>query len=229
MARPSVKLCAKSAARFKYPDTRRSCAGEEDKMTRSFRQSQPHGAPLPSLKGPHREPLIQAGPQAQTRALPEPVFSSSGCCALTAPSLGPVLPPFLFRSPPASFSSSSELCFSFGGASEGRRSQSGPGTQVCHVLPPTSQKMRGLGGREGAPGLTLSPVSVASMGVTMSMSVPMTVSMAAFHMPYKLLHHEEGDNSAENPQSHRQNGALAWGWEQHNTQEEADSRCSCTI
>lgn len=41
------------------------------------------------------------------------------------------------------------------------------------------------------------------------MSMPMTVSMSSFYMSHKFLHHKEGDNSTENPQPHRQNGALA--------------------
>lgn len=44
---------------------------------------------------------------------------------------------------------------------------------------------------------------------TVSMSVSMTVSMSSFHMSHKFLHHKKGDNSTKDPQSHRQNGALA--------------------
>lgn len=59
-------------------------------------------------------------------------------------------------------------------------------------------------------GLTMS----ISMGVTVSMRMPVsvsvTVSMSSFHVSHKFLHHEEGDNPTENPQPHRENGALAW-------------------
>lgn len=51
-----------------------------------------------------------------------------------------------------------------------------------------------------------------SMYGTVSMSVSMTVSMSSFHMSHKFLHHKKGDNSTKDPQSHRQNGALAWKW-----------------
>lgn len=44
---------------------------------------------------------------------------------------------------------------------------------------------------------------------TMSMSMSMTVSMSSFHVSHKFLHHKKGDNSTKDPQSHRQNGALA--------------------
>lgn len=44
---------------------------------------------------------------------------------------------------------------------------------------------------------------------TVSMSVSVTVSMSSFHMSHKFLHHKKGDNSTKDPQSHRQNGALA--------------------
>lgn len=51
------------------------------------------------------------------------------------------------------------------------------------------------------------------MGVTVSMRMPVsvsvTVSMSSFHVSHKFLHHEEGDNPTENPQPHRENGALA--------------------
>jgi len=33
--------------------------------------------------------------------------------------------------------------------------------------------------------------------------------MSAFHMSHKFLHHKKSNNSTEDPQSHRQNGALA--------------------
>lgn len=52
-----------------------------------------------------------------------------------------------------------------------------------------------------------------SMDVTVSMRMPVsvsvTVSMSSFHVSHKFLHHEEGDNPTENPQPHRENGALA--------------------
>lgn len=48
-------------------------------------------------------------------------------------------------------------------------------------------------------------MSVTSMCVTISMTVP----MSSFHVSHKFLHHQEGNNSTENPQSHRQNGSLA--------------------
>lgn len=50
--------------------------------------------------------------------------------------------------------------------------------------------------------LTLAPMAVAPMCVA--------VSMSSFHMSHEFLHHEEGDNPTENPQPHRQNGALSW-------------------
>lgn len=58
------------------------------------------------------------------------------------------------------------------------------------------------------------PVCVAvSMSVAVSMrvavSMPVTVSVPSFHVSHKLLHHKEGDNPTENPQPHRENGALA--------------------
>lgn len=52
-------------------------------------------------------------------------------------------------------------------------------------------------------------MSMTSMRVTVSMSMSVTVSMSSFHMSHKFLHHKKGDNSTEDPQSHRQNGALA--------------------
>lgn len=61
---------------------------------------------------------------------------------------------------------------------------------------------------EVVPGLTLCSVSMTSVCVTMSM----TVSVSSFHMSHKFLHHKKGDNSTEDPQSHRQNRALAWEW-----------------
>lgn len=78
-------------------------------------------------------------------------------------------------------------------------------------------RMQGLGGEQGGfqevvPGLTLCSLSVTSVCVTTSMTV--TVSMFSFHMPHKFLHHKKGDNSTKDPQSHRQNGALAWEWRQ---------------
>lgn len=36
MAKPSVKLWAKSAARFRYPDTRRSFVKKQDKKTEGY-------------------------------------------------------------------------------------------------------------------------------------------------------------------------------------------------
>lgn len=56
--------------------------------------------------------------------------------------------------------------------------------------------------------LTLSPMAVAPMCVAVSGSV--AVSVSSFHMSHEFLHHEEGDNPTENPQPHRQNGALSW-------------------
>lgn len=56
-------------------------------------------------------------------------------------------------------------------------------------------------------GLTLCSMSMISVRVTTSMTV--TVSMFSFHMSHKFLHHKKGDNSTKDPQSHRQNGALA--------------------
>lgn len=47
------------------------------------------------------------------------------------------------------------------------------------------------------------------MCVTMSMSMSVTVSMSSFYMSHKFLHHKKGDNSTEDPQSYRENGALA--------------------
>lgn len=51
------------------------------------------------------------------------------------------------------------------------------------------------------------------MRVAMSMhtavSMPVTVSVSSFHVSHKFLHHKEGDNPTENPQSHGENGALA--------------------
>lgn len=55
-------------------------------------------------------------------------------------------------------------------------------------------------------------MSMTSMRVTVSMSMSVTVFMSSFHVSHKFLHHKKGDNSTEDPQSHRQNGALAWGW-----------------
>lgn len=52
-----------------------------------------------------------------------------------------------------------------------------------------------------------------SMSMTVSMcvavSVSVAVSVASFHVSHKFLHHQEGDNPTENPQPHRENGALA--------------------
>lgn len=56
--------------------------------------------------------------------------------------------------------------------------------------------------------LTLSAMAMAPMCVAVSVSV--TVSVSSFHMSHKFLHHEESDNPTENPQPHRQNGALSW-------------------
>lgn len=50
-------------------------------------------------------------------------------------------------------------------------------------------------------------MAVAPMCVAVSMSV--TVSVSSFHMSHEFLHHEEGNNPTENPQPHRQNGALS--------------------
>lgn len=61
-------------------------------------------------------------------------------------------------------------------------------------------------GRQGR--LTLSPMSMASVCVAVPVSV--TVSVSAFHVPHKLLHHQEGDNPTEDPEPHREDGALAW-------------------
>lgn len=52
-------------------------------------------------------------------------------------------------------------------------------------------------------------MSMTSMCVTVSVSMSMTVTMSSFHMSHKFLHNKKGNNSTENPQSHRQNGALA--------------------
>lgn len=52
-------------------------------------------------------------------------------------------------------------------------------------------------------------MSMTSMCVTMSMSMSVTVSMSSFYMSHKFLHHKKGDNSTEDPQSHRENGAMA--------------------
>lgn len=53
--------------------------------------------------------------------------------------------------------------------------------------------------------MLLCSMSMASMCVTVSM----TVSVSSFHVSHKFLHHKKGDNSTEDPQSHRQNRALA--------------------
>lgn len=62
--------------------------------------------------------------------------------------------------------------------------------------------------------VSISMLMAVSMGMTVSMcmavSVSVTVSVSSFHVPHKFLHHEEGDNPTENPQPHRENGALAW-------------------
>lgn len=61
--------------------------------------------------------------------------------------------------------------------------------------------------------LSLSVCVAVSMCVTVSMRVAVPVSVAvsvsSFHVSHKLLHHQEGDNTTENPQPHRENGALA--------------------
>lgn len=64
------------------------------------------------------------------------------------------------------------------------------------------------------------------MSVTVSFSVSVTVSVSSFYMSHKLLHHEEGDNSTEDPQPHRQDGALAWKWRHWSVKNEANSDCS---
>lgn len=50
-------------------------------------------------------------------------------------------------------------------------------------------------------------MSMASVCVAVPVSV--TVSVSAFHVPHKLLHHQEGDNPTEDPEPHREDGALA--------------------
>lgn len=75
------------------------------------------------------------------------------------------------------------------------------------LLPPKNHKMSRfrdgkVAFRKVVPGLTLSSICV-------TVSVSMSVSMSSFHMSNKFLHHEKGDNSTEDPQSHRQNGALS--------------------
>lgn len=55
--------------------------------------------------------------------------------------------------------------------------------------------------------VAMSMCVTVAMRVAVSMSV--TVSMSSFHVSHKFLHHKEGNNPTENPQPHRENGALA--------------------
>lgn len=53
-------------------------------------------------------------------------------------------------------------------------------------------------------------VSVSvTVSVCIAVSMSVTVSVSSFHVSHKFLHHKEGDNPTENPQPHRENGALA--------------------
>lgn len=213
MAKPSVKLWAKSAARFRYPDTRRSFVKKQDKKTeghtyplelsRCYITSSTHSVhpPVPHLN------LVFLPLQGSEVSLAHP--SARSLLSFSAMSLLPFLPPLSWASPWKDTLRENRS-----------RSDGDSAFDMSCIRSLLHRKSLQLCGRLGR--LTLSAMAMATMCVAVSVSV--TVSVSSFHMSHKFLHHEEGDNPTENPQPHRQNGALSWE-QRHRSMR----RCGCRI